>query len=440
MPDSAFSSVQELTLFASHDSYGVVDLGATKTVIGSDNIPSLLQSIHPEVRKKLQRCKCQVTFRFGNHGTLQSQHALVVPFQGFKLKIAVVPGSTPFLLSNTLLRAIEAVIDTQKQTLWSQKLQRLIPLHITNKGLFLMDLNDLVQPIGHETTLPSEPAETHLSVESSKLETSVCATTAESKHVIEKSTNLHEIEKNKEWKKEDNEIDTKNKTQKTNMDSSNSNLSRTLNSLEGSKNFAQSFQFPDRVNHVQPCSSLEECSGCGQRTTPGFLQDVNARAGGLQDRFRNQTCWRQLPQRMEPGSTLGHVADSALRKLQETVSHEVPEIRRDEDREGRARGHHGSSDGPSLDKPTGSLTPLATGKPSVSKAKAKVQPKMPPMTTAELLEEIDEFEEDTFEMLNPLETEKDAEIQCLQNRMLNIENALQQVICHLGAQQPTQEQ
>lgn len=95
---------------------------------------------------------------------------------------------------------------------------------------------------------------------------------------------------------------------------------------------------------------------------------------------------------------------------------------------------------PSLSTPAGSLTPMATGKPSMSKAKAKSQPKMPPMTTAQLLEEIDDFEEDTFEMLNPLETEKDAEIQCLQNRMLNIENALQQVICHLGAQQPTQEQ
>ena len=32
LTDSAPSSVQEMALFASHDSYGVVDLGATKTV------------------------------------------------------------------------------------------------------------------------------------------------------------------------------------------------------------------------------------------------------------------------------------------------------------------------------------------------------------------------------------------------------------------------
>lgn len=128
----------------------------------------MIQGLQPEVRKQLQRCKCQVTFRFGNHGTLQSQHALVVPFSGFKLKIAVVPGSTPFLLSNTLLRAIEAVIDTQKQMLWSNGLKRSIPLHITSKGLFLMDLNDLVKPLGHDANMTSEPAETHLSIESEK--------------------------------------------------------------------------------------------------------------------------------------------------------------------------------------------------------------------------------------------------------------------------------
>ena len=128
----------------------------------------MIQNLNPEVRKKLERCKCQVTFRFGNHGTLQSQHALIVPFEGFKLKIAVVPGSTPFLLSNTLLRAIEAVIDTKKQVLWSEKLQREIPVHITSRGLFLLDLNDLIQPIDPNAIRTSEPAETHLSIESSK--------------------------------------------------------------------------------------------------------------------------------------------------------------------------------------------------------------------------------------------------------------------------------
>ena len=94
---SAFSS------FSTRDALGIVDAGATKTVIGSGY---LLAALRPEVRKQVQRCRCSVVFRFGNQGTLESKHALVVPIGPLKLKIAIVPGHTPFLLSNTLLRAI----------------------------------------------------------------------------------------------------------------------------------------------------------------------------------------------------------------------------------------------------------------------------------------------------------------------------------------------
>jgi hypothetical protein len=106
---------------------GVVDLGATKTVIGSNLVKGLLDGLSPEARKSVQRCPCKITFRFGNQGTLQSEHALVVPIHGLLLKIAVVPGSTPFLLSNTLLRAIGAVIDTSKKTIFAAKFGKTIP-------------------------------------------------------------------------------------------------------------------------------------------------------------------------------------------------------------------------------------------------------------------------------------------------------------------------
>ena len=52
--------------------WGVVDLGATKTVIGSELVVDLIQSLHPNIRSQLSRCPCHVTFRFGNHGTLKS--------------------------------------------------------------------------------------------------------------------------------------------------------------------------------------------------------------------------------------------------------------------------------------------------------------------------------------------------------------------------------
>ena len=131
---------EEPLLFATHSSLGVVDLGATKTVIGSDLVAELISNLKPAVRKRLTRCPCSVTFRFGNHGTLQSQQALVVPLQEMLLKIAIVPGSTPFLISNTLLLAFQAVIDVEKHVMWSKKYQCEHPLQLTSKGLFLIDL------------------------------------------------------------------------------------------------------------------------------------------------------------------------------------------------------------------------------------------------------------------------------------------------------------
>ena len=134
------------TMFASHGSYGVADLGASKTVIGSDLVGSLIRNLHPTIRQKLYRCACNVQFRFGNQATLGSKEALVVPLSDqLHLKIAVVQGSTPFLLSNALLRTLQAVIDTGRNTMSSKLFQKEIPLKLTDRGLYLIDLNDLCQ-------------------------------------------------------------------------------------------------------------------------------------------------------------------------------------------------------------------------------------------------------------------------------------------------------
>ena len=130
-------------LFATHGSLGVVDLGCTKTVIGSNHVAELINSLHPKIRNQLSQCPCQVTFRFGNHRTLKSEQALFVPLQGLNLKIAIVPGSNPFLISNTLLKALEAVIDVERHTTWSKRFGQEYPLQLTSKGLFLIDLNVL---------------------------------------------------------------------------------------------------------------------------------------------------------------------------------------------------------------------------------------------------------------------------------------------------------
>ena len=132
-------------LFSTHDTWGIIDTGATKTVIGSEHVPSFLQGLLPEIRKQVRRCRCDVVFRFGNQGTLKSEHAIMVPVGGLGLKIAVVPGATPFLLSNTLLRALGAVVDTASNALVMPKHGTQVQLALSPKGLYLLDLNKLIQ-------------------------------------------------------------------------------------------------------------------------------------------------------------------------------------------------------------------------------------------------------------------------------------------------------
>ena len=140
-------------LFVSHGCSGVVDLGASKTVIGSDHLPELIQSLDKNTQDQLQRCPCHMHFRFGNQGVLSSSQALIVPIGSAKVKIAIVPGKTPFLISNALLRGLQAVIDTHHQKLRSPFLHQPVQLSLTSRGLFLMDLNELIaaarKPVGN---------------------------------------------------------------------------------------------------------------------------------------------------------------------------------------------------------------------------------------------------------------------------------------------------
>ena len=120
--------------FASHGSHGVVDLGASKTVIGSKNVEELMQSLPKEVQQKLSRCPCKMQFRFGNQGILSSEHALVLPIGELRVKVAIVPGNTPFLISNSFLRGMKAIIDTHQRSLKSPLLCKPVPLQLSPRG------------------------------------------------------------------------------------------------------------------------------------------------------------------------------------------------------------------------------------------------------------------------------------------------------------------
>ena len=130
--------------FASTGSTGVVDLGTSQTVIGSDQVSDLLSKLPKQVRQQVKRTHCNLVFRFGNHQTLPSRHALLLPLQGSRFQIAVVQGNTPFLLSSNFLRkTIQAVMDTEQGTLWSKVLKKELIVDITPKNLFLLDINQL---------------------------------------------------------------------------------------------------------------------------------------------------------------------------------------------------------------------------------------------------------------------------------------------------------
>ena len=101
------NGLDEPVCFASHSSFGVVDLGASKTVIGNKSVQELLDALDPKARSQCYRTPCVVNFRFGNQGLLTSQWALVIPLnEKLHLKVAVVPGNTPFLRSDALLRTL----------------------------------------------------------------------------------------------------------------------------------------------------------------------------------------------------------------------------------------------------------------------------------------------------------------------------------------------
>ena len=118
-PKMVLSKRSDMALVArdySHKAEGVLDSGATKTVIGSQLVGSLLKALDFNVRSQVSRSTCQVTFRFGNCGnmnTLDAHQALVAPVGPLNLHIAIVPGNAPFLISNTLMRTLKAIVDTE---------------------------------------------------------------------------------------------------------------------------------------------------------------------------------------------------------------------------------------------------------------------------------------------------------------------------------------
>ena len=80
-------------------SEGVLDTGASRTVVGSQRVKNIVQNLPPECRHGIKKVPSNVTFRFGNSGTLSSKHALLIPSLSDRwIRVEVIPGNTPLLI------------------------------------------------------------------------------------------------------------------------------------------------------------------------------------------------------------------------------------------------------------------------------------------------------------------------------------------------------
>ena len=141
---SASDHLPEVACFASHGSFGVVDLGASQSVIGHRQLAQVLESFGPEIRKLIKETRCDTVFRFGNSSTVHCQKAMLIPLGRWFVKLCIVPSDTPFLLSNNMFRTLGAQIDTAADRIFLPGVNLHMDLVLTEKKLYLLDFGKLV--------------------------------------------------------------------------------------------------------------------------------------------------------------------------------------------------------------------------------------------------------------------------------------------------------
>ena len=129
---------EETALVLTEGSEGVLDTGASRTVVGAERVSQVLHGLPEGCRKNVKRTQSAITFRFGNSGTLSSKYALLVPSSsGRWIRLEVIPGNTPLLISNKLLRELDAVIHVRQGFL--QIGEAKVPTRLDGRGLSLVD-------------------------------------------------------------------------------------------------------------------------------------------------------------------------------------------------------------------------------------------------------------------------------------------------------------
>ena len=73
------------------------------------------------------------------------------------MKIVVVPSDTPFLIANSVFRKLGALIDTQQNLIHFRELQCSVPISLSDRRLYMLDLIEVKNNIPNSGTCGGKP-------------------------------------------------------------------------------------------------------------------------------------------------------------------------------------------------------------------------------------------------------------------------------------------
>ena len=167
---------EESINFVSQGTYGIVDLGASMSVIGQSQFTDLCQMLPKSVLQSMKEAPCAINFRFGNDSSVMGKRSVFFPVGDRWIKVVIVPSNTPFLIANSVFRSLGAVIDTGLNQIFFKALGRTVPIEITDRKLYRLDLLDLLQtrdPAKREQTLYAASSDKSSSVEVDEVSRSI---------------------------------------------------------------------------------------------------------------------------------------------------------------------------------------------------------------------------------------------------------------------------
>ena len=126
----------------------ILDSGASRCVIGNKLLEQFVQQLPSSIRAQVRESPSAVKFRFGNNFTLTSTKRVYLPLQAtcgklLWMGLKVVPGRTPFLLSQRVLKQLNGNVCTCSDTCCLESLGVQIQLSTNASGLYLIDMAKL---------------------------------------------------------------------------------------------------------------------------------------------------------------------------------------------------------------------------------------------------------------------------------------------------------